>query len=206
MFPFPKNLKNKYEDVSKQKGMTYVELIVVLGIFAVLGGSVLLNYKSFQSKVDIKNLANDIAIKLVEAQKSSTSGKWNTLAPVNWSPSYGLYFHATSTPKSFISFADLDQNKNYDGLGVCPGNECLERVSILKGNSISSLKIFYQDGTSTQILNDLHVTFTRPDPGATFMSTTPLGASINYLEITISSPQSLTAKIKLYASGRIQIN
>ena len=55
--------------------MTYVELIVVLSIFSVMTSVVLFNYNEFQAKIDIKVLANDIALKIVEAQKSALSGK-----------------------------------------------------------------------------------------------------------------------------------
>ena len=51
--------------IKGNRGMTYVELIVVLGIFAVMLSISMFNYKRFQGKVDIKNLANDIALKLV---------------------------------------------------------------------------------------------------------------------------------------------
>ena len=70
-----------------QKGMTYVELIVVLSIFSAMTSVVLFNYGEFQAKVDIKNLASDIALKIVEAQKSSLSGKLPESFPVNWKPS-----------------------------------------------------------------------------------------------------------------------
>ena len=60
------------------RGMTYVELIVVLSIFSIMTSVVLFNYGAFQAKVDIKNLASDIALKIVEAQKSALSGKLST--------------------------------------------------------------------------------------------------------------------------------
>ena len=48
--------------IKKNAGMTYVELIVVLSIFAVLSSVAVFNYSEFQTKVDIKNLANDLFI------------------------------------------------------------------------------------------------------------------------------------------------
>ena len=47
--------------------MTYIELIVVLSIFAVMSSVVIFNYGLFQARIDIKNLASDIALKFVEA-------------------------------------------------------------------------------------------------------------------------------------------
>ena len=86
-----KNFKFKIRNFNA--GMTYVELIVVLSIFSVLSSVAIYNYGDFQSSVDIKNLASDIALQIVKAQKDSLSG----LLPLqeiktDWKPSYGVYF------------------------------------------------------------------------------------------------------------------
>src|SRR3989344_4815832 len=99
-------MKKSNKIIKQNRGMSYVELIVVLSIFSVMTSVVLFNYGSFQAKVDIKNLASDIALKVVEAQKSSLSGKLlpPTHIPPNpntWKPSYGLFFDADSNKNSF---------------------------------------------------------------------------------------------------------
>src|SRR3989344_2489263 len=98
--------------IQKNKGMSYVELIVVLSIFSAMSSVVLFNYGEFQAKIDIKNLASDIALKVVEAQKSSLPGKLPPLAqqvlipsPSAWKPSYGLYMDQAADDKSFIYFS-----------------------------------------------------------------------------------------------------
>lgn len=197
-------------------GMTFIELIVVLSIFSAMTSVVLFNYGEFQAKVDIKNLASDIALKVVEAQKSSLSGKLPTQSfGANWKPSYGVYFNLSSpgNNKTFIYFTDLDQSGDYTDTSFCssPGGsgECLDKITITKGNSISSLDVFYQGDITPHNLNDLIVTFARPNSGAIIKSSQivpPLASPISYVQITISSPKAATAKIKLYSSGRIQVN
>lgn len=109
-------------NINKNKGMSYIELIVVLSIFSVLSSVVIYNYGAFQSQVDIKSLSSDVALKIVEAQKSSLSGKLPTATPSDpqsWKPSYGVYFNVKnvkpkdplSDNKSFTYFVDLDQNR-----------------------------------------------------------------------------------------------
>ena len=93
MISFLKNLKAKTYNLKANAGMTYVELIVVLSIFAIMSGVVLFNYGTFQARVQIKNYANDIAMQIVQAQKDAMGGKM----PANGSfpsgkPSYGVYF------------------------------------------------------------------------------------------------------------------
>jgi type II secretory pathway pseudopilin PulG len=203
-----KNKKNKNQ--SAQAGMSYVELIVVLSIFSVMTSVVLFNYGGFQAKVDIKNLASDIALKIVEAQKSSLAGKLPPLAqqlqisPI-WKPSYGLYMDQVSDSKSFIYFTDIDQNGYLSNPVCAPGGECLDKIIITKDNSISGLKVFYQDGTSAS-LNDLIVAFKRPNSGAIINSSSGIISTVSYVEITILSAKAPTATIKIYPSGRIQVN
>ena len=181
------------------KGMSYVELIVVLAIFATISSVVVFNYGAFQSKVDINNLASDIALQVVQAQKSSISGLLPTLTTVSpWKPSYGVYFNI-ATPKQFIYFVDLNNANGYDT------GEALNTINITKNNSISRIDS-YVGATPTQIITPLSIVFKRPDSGAVFMlSGSPL-TSVDYVQITIASPKGATAVIKLYPSGRVQIN
>ncbi|HEV7424625.1 MAG TPA: type II secretion system protein [Candidatus Paceibacterota bacterium] len=190
--------------------MTYIELIVVLSIFSVMSAIIIFNYGLFQARIDIKNLASDIALKFVEAQRASLSGNLPPLAQQaqitsSWKPSYGVYLNPVSDNKSFIYFADLDQNSNLINPDCSGVAECLDKISITKGNTISSLNVFYQNSTSAP-LNDLTVTFVRPNSAAVIKSTTPLNPNILYVQATILSPRSPTATIKVYPSGRIQVN
>ena len=194
--------------IKKNKGMTYVELIVVLSIFAVMSSIVLFNHNKFQAKVDIKNLANDIALKMVQAQKDAMSGKWNTNAPSGWKPSYGVYFDL-SVPNHFIYFADfVDINKQYDAGSGCStgGGECLDDIEITKGKISKIEECSTEDCLSpVSTPNPLSITFTRPNSGASFSPN--LSASSNYIRTTISSSDgSFNGYIRVYPSGRIQVN
>ncbi len=198
----PKNKTPK-----RNKGMSYVEIIVVLSIFSVLSSVVIYNYSQFQAKVDIKSLASDIALKVVEAQKAALSGLLpQSGTPLNWKPSYGVYFNIGSNPvtdnKSFVHFVDLDQNTFFDG-SACT-LECLNKVSITTSNTISNLTVFYQNGQSSS-LNDLTISFTRPNSGAIIKSSTNFTSDISYVEIKVLSPKLPSATIKVYPSGRIQV-
>ena len=179
--------------------MSYIELIVVLSIFAVISSIMMFNYGNFQAKVDIKNLASDIALKIVEAQKSSLSGLLPTQIPTvsPWKPSYGVYFDIT-TPKQFIYFVDLNNLNGYEA------GEVLNTISITKNNSISELRVFGAGCPAT--VNNLNIVFRRPDSSAIITSSPALSCTISYVQITIISPKGATALIKLYLSGRVQVN
>lgn len=195
-------------------GTTAVELLIVLSIFAIITGVVMFDYNKFQSKVDIKNLANDIALRFAETQKSALDGKWSAGAGVNWKPSYGLYFNLASpgNNKDFIYFADLNGDKMYHttDANFCvnpstPNDECLDKTSISKGNTISEIRIVYINATEA-VVDNIAMTFTRPNSGASFYSSGLIVNNTSYVQITVTSPKGINGVIKLYASGRIQIN
>jgi len=200
--------------IKKNAGMTYVELIVVLGIFAVLSSVVLFNYGDFQAKVDIKNLASDIASKVVEAQKSSLNGVLPLAGynPAIWKPAYGVYFNSSASSdsdgisfnKKFIYFTDLNNSNNYDGSSSCTA-ECLDKIIITKNNFISRIdKCTNATCTSPASINSFSIIFSRPSSSAVFAGVTVAGSE--YVQITIASPKGATALIKLYPSGRVQVN
>ncbi|MDP2789064.1 MAG: type II secretion system protein [bacterium] len=194
------------------RGMTYVELVVVLGIMGVLSSVVMFNHGKFQGKIDIKNLANDIALKVVEAQKSSMSGKWNSATTLpNWKPSYGLYFNiaGNSNADKFIYFSDLDNDDICDPPACTPSytltNEVLDIVNITKGNTVSSIEVF-GTGSCPATVTNLTILFKRPNSSPAITSTPPLGCSVSYIAINVTSPKGVNSKIKMYSSGRVQIN
>ena len=186
-------------------GMTYIELIVVLGIFSVLSGVAMFNYKGFQDQIDIRNLGSDIALKIIKAQSDSRAGTLALLAPAGWKPSYGLYFEANSDEdKNFIYFADYDSDGLFN-LGVssmdCSG-ECLEKITLTKGNRITDL-LFTAPGLNDS-KPDATIVFSRisaePDissEGAEFPNTE--------VQITAESPKGLKTFITISPSGKMEV-
>ena len=214
----------KLKSAKKNQGMTYVELIVVLGIFAVMSSVAIFNYGGFQARVDIRNLSNDVAIKIIEAQKSALAGKFPVSTSqqtvvsddLTWKPTYGVYFDLISSNKSFIYFIELDNEevdpdnfKTYAGStpggGNCVG-ECVENINITKGNYISEIKIFYYGG-STSVDPEIRLSFTRPDSAVMIVNNQgSIVPNVEYVQITVTSPKDESAYVKVYSSGRIQIN
>jgi type II secretory pathway pseudopilin PulG len=219
-----KKIRNfKFVIRNRNAGMSYVELIVVLSIFAMMSSLVIFNYGNFQANVDVRNLASDIALQIVTAQKSAMSGQLPPLAqqalivsPSTWKPSYGVYFNlfpaysSYADSKSFVYFVDVypDGYLNPGSINCPPNDECLNKISITKGNTISSVDVFYVGDATPHYLGNLAVTFVRPNSGAIIKSGTPMSptSTINYVQITVVSPKGQTALIKIYASGRVQVN
>lgn len=209
-------VKNKYKNIennSLERGMTYLELVIVMSIFSILSAISIFNYQRFQSKVEIKNLSNDIALSIVKAQKDSISGKLSIEAPYvsNWKPSYGVYFNSLDTNDQFLYFADLDNTGACDDPGcIAPsyalGGEVLDIVNITGGNIIDS--IYAEEGgcASPVLLEDLSIVFKRPNTSPVISSNTAIGCTFSYVSLSVSSSDGVSGTIKLYPSGRIQVD
>ena len=135
-------------------GFTLLEITFVITIFAIMASIVLLNFRSFGSATALDNLAQDIALRVVGAQKAATSG---VLTPgllgtdSAHAPSYGVYLTsgsvASTADQQFVYFADLDHSGYFTDSGVggtCPStptsaNECLSITTITTGDYISNL-------------------------------------------------------------------
>lgn len=215
-----------YQNKKLNKAMTYIELIVVLAIFSMMASISTYNYGQFQTKIDLQNLSSDVALKASQAEKDASSGRIPPLAagrdPLpTWKPSYGLYFNQSSSfanpGKSFIYFVDVNNNHLYDGPDIpsiqsgaaCIG-ECLEVINITKGNYVSDVTAIGLNGSQTALSSLSALSFTRP---STLLTVTDASKNIlpniDYVRITISTPKSAASVsriIKLYSSGRLQLN
>ena len=188
-------MKNTTKKIKMNSGMTYVELIVVLSIFAIMSGVSLMEYNSFQAKVQIKSLATDIALQIVQAQKDAMSGKQQAGAFIT-KPSYGVYFNTVATPNTITYFADMHNEGSYTGYAM----DILPILTTSKGNIISELKT-----SSNSSCPNLAIIFKRPNSGALFACNGVLAAA-NDASIVVQSPKGDTATIKVDVSGRIQVN
>ncbi len=199
----------KSKKINLNSGMSYVELIVVLAIFSVLSTVVIFNYGGFQDRVDLKNLASDIALKIVEAQRAALSGKLppTTQPPSTWKPAYGIYINQPVDNKTFTYFVDLNADTYYTAPPSCPSGECLENISITKGSYISEVtrctNLTCSD--SNPISGALSMAFKRTSSEVTFYSNILL-TGFDYVRITVTSKKGSIAYIKIYRSGRVQIN
>ncbi len=190
---FRKNYNND------ERGFTFVEVITVISIFAIMGSIVLFKFNEFNKRATLENLAQDVALKVVEAQKSAISGVNSASLGGGIAPAYGMYFANSATGnanKKIIYFADIPTGANTEGdkiyqttggtstlpCGTTYGSECLSVTSISTGEYVSricystSATVFVCPSTSTSA----QFVYKRPFPDATMSVCTAPASCTGY--------------------------
>lgn len=221
--------RHPIQSQTHEGGLTLLEVVFVITIFAIMASIVLFNFKGFGNSTAMNNLAQDIALRVVEAQKSATSGALTPgldgLSDAT-APSYGAYFDsgtaASVANHSFSYFADQNHDGFFNDLGLCPsapvaGNECLSVTTITTGDYISDICVQHPIPGSPAHVDcrtdaSLHVTFTRPYHDAVMKACvaagpcgTPIVADAAYIEITSSTDAAEKRTIVVTALGEVHV-
>lgn len=183
------------------RGMTLVELIVVLSIFVIVSGLTMFEYQEFRSGASAQTLADDIALSIRKAQ-SFAIGVRNTNA--DFSAGFGVHFSVSQrddiplggSNKNFILFADrgVEPNKSYDydpSNTACDinsaieGHECVEVISITSAEKVTGIYLYGSNdalGANEPLQVDpngsLDIVFLRPEPDAFFCYRTNLASNL----------------------------
>lgn len=211
-------------DIKKtQSGLTVVEVMVVVAIFALVTSVLFFNFSKFTTNVSLKNLAQEIALMVRKAQTYATGV--HNLDGISVSstqfPSYGISFSTSTsggayapTNKKFVLFADVanssgSTNRFYDNNNSACGNpssvrECVEMLTITSGDRIVSLCTDL--GCITN--GSANVLFRRPTPDAEIcvVSGSTCGSLRAYLEVNIESAKGSTKKITIWNTGQIAVS
>ncbi len=207
--------------LGNEKGFTIIEMVFVFLIFAVMASITLFNFRGFNEKLQFNNLIQDIALRVVTAQKSAISGATNVnFIGQNARPSYGVYFKAGSTPtldaRQFIYYNDLPVlgttvgDKFYNPSGSpCPtspvvGEECISITEITTGEYVSNICYLAPGsmlGTCTTG-GEANITFMRPFPDAEIrVNTGSIIAVPQYVCVELTSGTDAALKKTLVVSN-----
>ena len=209
-----KNFLAKINNTKTNSGMTFIELIVVIGIFGMIAGVALFNFGGFSSSVTLQNLSNQIALQIKQAQTDSISGKQALLFGTN-RPSYGLVFSASQNFNDLVNYKKIayvaDLNNDSEGLlSNCAsgaGNECLNNIEIQSSDIISN--VCYYDNSwhcsGANSSDELHVFFKRPFPDAMFKFGSFNLTGISRVAIEIQSAKGINKHIVVWKTGQIQV-
>ncbi len=216
-------------------GMTFIELVVVMGIFTAIAGTVLFNYRDFSDGVQLQNLAQEIALQGKRAQTLASQGRKPILSsaqvqnpaliPTDWVSSYGIAFRPQENPQSFIfyfnSFDPEEEDPNARflefegflansiGCGASQESECAEEIKITDGSYIEFVCLNSEPRTDPNCASgtseELHISFTRPFLEAYILGD-DYGTPVSNAFVKISSRDGSQERfIEFWSTGQISV-
>ncbi len=166
----PISIKNKRID-----GFSLIELLIVISIFTIITTVALFDQGKLNSNVLLTNLSYDVALAVREAQSYGVGVKYSA-STASVVGGYGVYLNMAS-PEVIIVFHDVNNDgaysesdgdtteKTYQFLNQ-RGNKIWELCGIDTVGSLTSGSC--QTLNSGKKINEMSVTFKRPDPEAKF--------------------------------------
>ncbi len=113
---------------SQEKGTTLAELLVVIGIIAILASVSFLSLFGTRSQNDLNGTSQEIAALLREARSRSVAQSSGNGWGVHFenstttSPFYALFFSATYGSTTTIGYYRLPSSVGYAGSSIAPGS------------------------------------------------------------------------------------
>ncbi len=198
------------------RGFTILELLVSIGIVVAILTVVVSNQSKYTEGAALSNLADEIGLTISQAQAYGIGVREFSPGSNDFSASYGLTFSllGSGSNSAYLSFADRNGNKIYDGNWSCPVggvSECLEKINISRGNYIESVCVVRTSGSDQCTeASRVDMSFLRPNTETqlTFFNNggnvfSP--ANLKGVRIVLKSPSGLTRSVIVYQTGQVSV-
>lgn len=182
----------------RTRGFTLIELIVVVGILALLTTIILANHQRFGGQVLLRNFAYDVGLSIREAQVYGIAVK--RFGTDEYDAGYGIYFNK-ATPTEYVLFADIYPSPGNGAYDAGQG-ELVKTIAIQRGFQIDNL-CATSASTETCGLNILNIHFKRPEPDAFIKSGS--GGLRERGRIVLESPRGDQISVVVEATGQIAV-
>jgi prepilin-type N-terminal cleavage/methylation domain-containing protein len=186
-----------------QRGFTLLELMIVLGIFAIFTGLLVANYHKFGSNLDVTNLAYSVALSVREAQLYGVSVKESAPGSDQFTNRYGIHFTHSSDPatnNTYQIFYDSNNNGQWDA-----SDQQITVFTVTNGNSIESICGIKPNGGGSDDCNGtLDITFLRPNPEAR-ISTNAGAQNYQYATICLVGSSGRRKYVEVDPTGQVSV-
>ncbi len=189
-----------------RKGFTMIELMIVVGIMAVLTVLILYNSKGLNNSIIVSNTAYEISLMVREAQTYGLGVRATENSTIGFSYSQGIHFDASAGgANTVILFSDKDKNGQWSG-----STENVQTYTISKERAGSILSLCaLTGGTSCTVIGTADILFRRPNPEAVlYTDPVPPGGSTSAVVINLGfTPGNGECRsIIVQKSGSVQID
>lgn len=176
---------------ARSRGFTLVELLISVAIIMILSLTLYAQQSKFDSSIYIKNTAQQIALAIRESQTYSVSSVGGSEG------TYGIHFSNNS--KEFTFF----QDSNGDGIYASSTDKMIKTHRLKGSNQIGNKSIV--SNTNSYDCSTLTITFKRPNPEPTFRCDSNFRSGRAEIVLGDSNDNTVTKKIKVSATGQIQV-
>lgn len=191
-----------------ERGFTLVELLVVFFIMASILAVVIPGYLEYSTKIELQNLALDVALTVREAQVYGAGAR--VTSGGSFTTGYGVHF--VKGASSFIVFENKSNGSNNLNVYSSPGDIVINTYTIKNGYSVSDLCHPHPSLPQT-VCGDtaLDIVFNRPNPDASIKYATS-GSTVSgfagqqsYGIIILMSPDQATTSVTIESVGNISV-
>ncbi len=193
---------------ARQSGFTMIELLVTMGIFMLLTGAVLANYKTYSTNAEFANASESIVLALRQAQVYGSSTKGNTTtcgsSGTTFECAYGV--HILNGASEVVIFVDVDGDAHYS-----TSDSLIETITWNSLISFTSVKCGVTSCTGTPGVGAyVDITFKRPSPDAIIAdSVTTISGPLTFFdkaEIVLTDTNTAkTSTITVKSAGQISV-
>ncbi len=153
--------------MSKKRGFTLVELIVVVGIMSTIMLLVFFNSKRFNDDLNLRTAATEVSLALRQGQNFGISVKESSPSSATFTAPFGVAFDMSNPTYAFI-YSDTNNDRAYNGTLACTGtDECREKLLMRGGIKVNRLCAVPVSGGAPNCFSGLRymvITYVRPNP------------------------------------------
>jgi prepilin-type N-terminal cleavage/methylation domain-containing protein len=184
--------------MQRNKGLTFIELMVVISIIGIIAGMVLVSYYGTQKKYALQGAAQKLMADLRQAQSMALAGALYD-DQLGGGPKEGGYYVRFTNDRTLYNFAFLD--KSYIDIDGClkPGGGGVFIRSIPLSSNIEIATIELNNDSVDHGTGN--ILFSPPQPKTCISG----DANNNDMEVTLKNPSGETKTIKITRAGVIEL-
>ncbi len=186
----------------RNAGFTLIEVIVTVGIMALIASATLFNFPEFSRRIQVEQEAGNLILSIRRAQAYSIAVREFSPGSAIF-PGYGVNI-SLDDPTGYVIFGDINHTSRYESVDA-EGIETIKLGSRVKISQICGDSQSVPPGPCT--LSSADIFYIRPGPSSTFTGVdSGLPSVYNDIKLVLSSDDnSISKSIIILSTGQVSI-
>lgn len=202
---------------ARTRGLTLVEMMVVISIFAIFSTIVLVKYNQFNNGILLTDLAYEVALTIRQAQVYGVATRQTTPqggSLSGYDVAYGARFEKDINNEFYFYVDAGTKNNQCDGSSCSSSAERIETLTLRSNYRIANFCAQLASNGQTECMNSgpepsristLDITFLRPNPTA-IIKTNHSGYTYKAASTTITTADGLNSRtVTVQQTGQITV-